>query len=221
MMSGNSNQNPFGHSASSYGLGSSGGSSGGMGGGLSSIFSGIFGLANNPYQSGMNEYQKYAQQGINAQQPFYNAGQQGMGNYQNWAQQMQDPSQFINNTMNQYQASPYSNYLQNQSMAAGNNAASASGLSGSTPFAQQLQQNAGNISSGDMNQWLGNVLGVNNQYGQSQQNLMNMGQGAANQISNMYGNMGTNMGNGAYNKTQSNNQGWGNLFGGIASMFGL
>jgi len=191
-----------------------------MSGGLGSILGGIFGASNDPYKAGMDQYKKYAQQGINVQQPFYNAGQQGMGNYQNWLQQMQNPSQFINNTMNQYQQSPWAQNEQQQAMNMGNNYASANGLSGSTPMAQQMQQNASNISSQDMQNWLGNVLGINSQYGQGQQNLMGVGQNAANQISGMYGNMANAMGSGAYGSAANQNNSWGNILGGLGGLVG-
>ena len=80
-----------------------------------------------------------------------------MHDYQDWLQTQKDPSKFINDQMANYQESPYAHYLQQQSMRAGQNAASASGLSGSTPLMQQMQQNSGQIASGDMNQWLQNV----------------------------------------------------------------
>lgn len=227
--------NPFDGSSASGGGGMGspwGGGGGGMGGmgSWEQMLGGLFGNSGGPYGSGMNEYQKWAQQGIGAQQPFYNAGVSGMGNYQRWLNGMQDPSKFINNLMGQYQASPYSQYLQQQAIRSGQNAASMGGNSatgeggagmGSTPFAQQLQQNAGNISSGDMNQWLQNVLGVNTQYGQGEQNLMGVGQGAANQMSNMYGNMANAMGGGAYNQAQAGqNDMWNSIMGG-AGILGL
>jgi len=59
-------------------------------------------------------------------------------------------------------------------MRAANNIGSATGMTGSTPMMQQAQQNAQNISSGDMQNWLSQVLGINNQYGQGEAGLMGM-----------------------------------------------
>lgn len=197
--------------------------------GLASIFSGLFGNSGGGYGDAMKQFQKYFQQAQGAQNPFYNAGQQGMGNYQNWLGGMQDPSKFINGLMGQYQESPFAKYQQQQGIRAGQNAASMGGLPGglggagvgSTPFAQQLQQNAQNISSQDQNQWLQNVIGANNQYGAGQQNMMNMGQHAGDWMSQLAQMMGNNMGSGAYGQKAGQNQDMNNIFSGIGHFFGL
>ncbi len=187
-------------------------------GGIGGILGGMFGNSGSPYDKAMQQYQQYGNMAAGAQQPYANAGQGAIGNYQQWLQGQKDPSQFVNNLMGGYQESPYAKYMQQQSMNAGQNAASASGLSGSTPLMQQLQQNAGNIASQDQNQWLQNVLGVNTQYGQGQNNLMQGGQNAANQLSNIYSNMGNQMGQGAYGKEAGKQNDWWNTLGGIANI---
>ncbi len=68
-----------------------------------------------------------------------------------------------------------------------------------------MQQNASNISSQDMQKWLGNVLGVNQQYGSGLNNLMGYGANSANQMSNMFGEMGQGMGGLAYGKGAAQN----------------
>lgn len=189
------------------------------GGGLSSFLSGLFGNSSSPYEAAQGPYNQYMAKAANAQNPFLQAGQGAIGNYQNWLGGMQDPSKFINNLMGQYQESPWAKYEQQQGIRSGQNAASASGLSGSTPFAQQLQQNASNISSQDMNQWLQNVLGVNTQYGSGEQNLMNNGANAANNLSNIYGNQAQGLGNLAYGQQMGQNQDMSNMFAGGMQMF--
>ena len=79
---------------------------------------------------------------------------------------------------------------------------------------QQMQQNASNIASQDMNQWLQNVLGINTQYGQGQNNLMQGGQNAANSLANLYNQMGQNMGSAAYGKESGNQNDFWNMLGG-------
>lgn len=187
-----------------------------FGSGLDALLGGIFGNSSAPYDKAMQQYQQYGNQAAGTQQPYLNAGQQAIPAYQQWLQGQQNPSDFINNLMGQYQASPYSQYLQQQSQLAGQNAASASGLLGSTPLMQELQQNAGNIASQDMNQWLQNVLGINTQYGQGQQNLMSGGQNSANMLSNLYNQMGQNMAALAYGQEAGKNQDFlSSLFGGL------
>lgn len=190
---------------------------------MSGIGSAVGGMTANsgaPYGSAMSEYEKWANKGQEAQNPFYNAGVQGVSGYQDWLKQMQDPSGFINNIMGQYQQSPYAKYQQQQSMRTANNMGSASGLSGSTPLQLQAQQNAQNISSGDMSSWMQNVLGVNSQYGQGQNNLMNMGANSANQLTNMYNQYGQLMGDAAYGQKAGENQDESNIWGGILGTAG-
>lgn len=194
------------------------GNSGMMAGGMGSLISGLMGNSSSPYDAAMGPYSQYMGQASGVQNPFLQAGQGAIGNYQNWLQGMQNPSGFINNIMGQYQQSPWAQYQQQQAVRSGQNAASASGLTGSTPFAQQLQQNASNISSQDMNNWLQNVLGINTQYGAGQQNLMGMGQNAANSLSGIYGNEAQGMGNLAYGQQMGQNQDFGNILGGLGSL---
>lgn len=191
-----------------------------FGSGLGGLLGGLFGDSGKPYDKAMEQYQKYMQMGENAQQPWLQAGKGALGDYQKWLQGQQDPSGFINNLMGQYQESPYAHYLQQQSMRGGQNAASASGLMGSTPFAQQMQQNASGIASKDMNQWLQNVLGINTQYGQGQQNLIQGGQQSANHLTNMYNQIGQQMGEAEYNKHASKNNNLWNTIGSGLSMIG-
>lgn len=192
----------------------------GMLGGLGGLFGGLFGDSGKPYDKAMDQYKQWGDKAQATQQPYLNAGQGAIGDYQKWLQGQQDPSKFINGIMGQYQQSPYNQYLQQQSQNAGINAASASGLMGSTPMMQQMQQNSANIGQQGMNDWLSNVLGINTQYGQGQQNLMQGGQQAANSLTNMYGQMGQQMGGAAYGKEAGKQHDFWNTIGGIGSMIG-
>lgn len=183
-----------------------------FGSGLGGLLGGLFGHSDKPYDA----YDKWQQQAQNTQQPYQNAGTGALGNYQEWLNSQKDPTAFINKIMGNYQQSPYAKYLQQQSLNAGQNAASASGLTGSTPLFQQLEQNAGNISSQDMNQWLQNVLGINTQYGQGQQNLINGGQNAANSLTNIF----NNRGEAAYGREAGKNQDFWNTIGGGIGLIG-
>ena len=184
------------------GLGAAGGM---MGGGLAGLLGGMFGNSGAPYEDAMKQYQHYGNMAQNVQNPFLQAGQGAIGNYQHWLQGMQNPSGFINNLMGQYQESPYAKYEQQQAMRTAQNMGSASGMTGSTPLQLQAQQNASNISSQDMNQWLQNVLGINTQYGAGNQYLMGQGANSANALTNMYGQMGQQMGDAAGNRKAAQN----------------
>lgn len=191
-----------------------------FGSGLGSFLGGMFGDSGRPYDKAQQQYQQWTDKAQGTQQPFVDAGHGAIGDYQQWLQNQKDPSKFINDQMNNYQESPYAQYLQRQSQNAGQNAASASGLMGSTPMMQQMQQNSHDIASQDQNQWLQNVLGINTQYGQGQQNLMTGGQNSANALTNLYGNTGKNMGEAAFGKEAGKQQDFWNTLGGGIGMIG-
>lgn len=177
-----------------FGGGGGGFDAGGAGAGIAQLLSGIFGNSSGPY----HEYMDYQNKAL-----------QGYGGYEDWLNTQKDPSGFINKLMGQYQESPYAKYQQQQSIRAGQNAGSAGGLTGSTALAQQLQQNASNISSQDMNQWLQNVLGINTQYGQGQFGLGGAKAGIYN-----------NLGEGAYGARAGENQDFFNILGGAGQLGG-
>jgi hypothetical protein len=206
------------YSSGAGGMGGMGGAGGMIGSGIGGLLGGLFGDSGAPYGAAMDEYERWANKAQGVQNPFLQAGTGAIPQYQEWLNKMKDPSGFMNNLMGNYQQSPYARYLTNQSLHAGQNAASASGLSGSTPFLQQMQQNAGNISSGDMNNWLQKALGINSQYGQGVGNMMNMGQNSANALTNMYGDMGKSMGEAAYGQKAGQNGDFWNAIGGGAQL---
>lgn len=191
-----------------------------FGSGLGGFLGGMFGDSGKPYDKAMEQYQQWANKAQGVQQPYLDAGTGAIGDYQKWLQGQQDPSKFINSLMSQYQQSPYTTYLQQQAQNAGINMGSASGMSGSSALAQQMQQNAGNIAQQGMDSWLQNVLGINTQYGQGQNNLMQGGQNAANSLTNMYNQMGQQMGDAAYGKQAGKKQDFWNTIGGGLGMIG-
>lgn len=191
-----------------------------FGSGLGGFFGGMFGNSGKPYEDAMQQYQDYMNKGQAVQQPYADAGKGALGEYQTWLQGQKDPAKFVNDQMGNYHESEWAKNMQQQSMNAGQNAASASGLMGSTPLMQQLQQNAGNITSQDQNQWLQNVLGVNKQYGEGQNNLVNGGRESANKLTDMYNNYGGKMGEQAYNKGAAKQNNFWNTVGGIGSIIG-
>lgn len=201
-----------------------GGGYGGYGDGggyLGQFLGGMFGNSGNPYQQAGNAYQQWAQKGINAQNPFYQGGLGGMGAYQAALGRMQDPNAFVKGIMANYQQSPWAKFETQQGLNAGSNAASASGTLGSTPFSQSQQQFAQGVSSQDMQNYLNSVLGANQSYLNGEGNLAGMGANAANQMSGMYGQMGTNMGQAAYGQQAGQNQDWNNMIGGGIGLAGL
>lgn len=186
--------------------------SGMFGGGLGSLLGGLFGNSDKPY----GDYKGYIDQAEGEQRPYQTAGTNALNDYQNWLNGQKDPAKFINDQMKNYNESDYAHNLQNASMRAGQNAASASGLMGSTPMMQQLQQNAGQITSADQNQWLQHVLGINTQYGQGQHNLVQGGQHAADQLTGIH----EKQGEAAYGQAAGKQRDFWNTIGGGIGILG-
>lgn len=210
-----------------YGGGNSGASSGSNSGNNFSSFNlsnlmgpmgtflgGAFGNAGAPYAAAGNSYNQYANEGANALQPYNQAGEGAIPNYENWAAKMQDPSDFINNLMNKYQQSPWAKFMQQQGVRQAQNAGSAEGMVGSSPYNLQVEQNAENISSQDLQNWLGKTLGINQQYGNAQQNLMNTGVQSANALSQLYQNEANMNAQTAYGNQAGQNQDSNDMFSG-------
>lgn len=187
-------------------------------GGLGSLLGGMFGNSGAPYGAAMDQYTKYLNQAKQTQNPFYQAGTAAIPQYQGWLDTMKNPSGFINTLMNQYQESPWAKYQQQQAVRAAQNLGSASGLTGSTALQQQAQQNAANISSADMQNWLQNVLGINTQFGAGTGNLVGAGQASANALTNLLGEYGKMFGEQAYNKEAAENNDFWNMIGGGVSL---
>ena len=198
----------------------SSGGVGDIGSHASQFLGGLFGNSDAPYEDAMKQYREWAAKGEAAQNPFLNMGKNAIPQFQDWLSGMKDPSGFINKLMGNYQESPYARFQQEQAMRAAQNQGSASGLTGSTPLTQFAQQNARNISSQDMNQWLQNVLGVNTQYGGGLQNQITGGQNAANALTNMFNDMGSRMGEAAYGREAGKNQDRANTWGGLFNLAG-
>lgn len=190
-------------------------------GGLGQFLGGMFGNSGAPYEDAMKQYQRYANQAAQYQNPFFEAGKGAIPQFQDWLGGMKDPSGFINKLMGGYQESPYAHNMQQDAMRAAQNMGSASGLTGSTPLMQFAGQQAGNIASGDMNQWLGRVLGINSQYGQGLGSMMGMGQGAANALSGIYSNLGNQMAEGAYGRRAGQQSDMWNMIGGGLGLAGM
>jgi hypothetical protein len=186
---------------------------------LSNLFSNLFSNPSAPYQDASNAYSKYANMGANAMNPFMQGGSAEIPQYQAWLKSMSNPMQFQNNLMSQYQESPNAKFMQQQAIRSAQNAGSAEGTVGSSPYNLQVQQNASNISQQDMHNWMSNVLGLNTQYGSGLGNMMNMGEQGANSLLSLYGNEAGAQGNAAYGAAAAQNNNQGNIFSDIANLF--
>lgn len=191
-----------------------------LAGGAGSLLGGLFGDSGAPYEAASQEYEKYGAKGEATQQPFYEAGVAAIPQFQNWLTTMQNPSDFLNMLMGEYQVSPYARYQQQQMLRAARNRGAASGLGGSTPLAQFEEEQARNIASQDMGNWLQRVLGINTQYGQGLNRLMTGGQTGANALTQLYGNLGQQLGEARYGQQAGEESDLGNLLGGATTLLG-
>ena len=198
-----------------------GGMASAFGGGLSQFLGGLFGNTAGPYKDAAEQMQKYFQGAQGFQNPFFQAGTGAIPGMQDWLKKMSDPTKFINDTQSQYQQSPYNKFLQDQASKGAVNVGSATGMTGSTPMMQQMQQNSANIGQQGMNDWMGNVMNANTQYGQGLNNMMGYGQHAGDMLSNMFSQMGQQMGSNAYNQGVGDNTDSANTWQGLLKMFGL
>lgn len=179
---------------------------------------GLFGDTSQPYQAAEKEINDFYNRSKSSQNPFYNMGTGAIPQFQDFLKKMSNPTDFINNTMNQYQESPWAKFQQQQALRAATNMGSSSGLSGSTPLMQFAEQNARDISSQDINQWLQNVLGINTKYGEGLQSEITGGQNSANTLTNLNTDFGKMIAELQYNKNAAENQQRSNLWGGIFSL---
>lgn len=175
----------------------------------------------NAYSDASKKYDEYFNKGIEVQQPFYNTGVNSLAPYYDRLQQMSDPQAYYNSIMGGYNASPYSQIQQQQSMDKSNNMASMTGMSGSTPMAMQMQQNAADISTQDMDKYYNNVYGVNQDYMKGLNSLINGGQQSANTMSGMYGNAANAQGAMAYGETASKDKMYQQMLGGLFGQSGF
>ncbi len=187
-------------------------------GALGGIFSGLFGDAGEPYEAAKDVLGDFYNKGEKYQNPFYQGGVSALPQFKEWLGGMKNPSDFINNLMGKYQESPWAKFQQQQSIRSGQNMGSASGLTGSTPLAQFMQQNARDISSQDMQNWLSKVLGINTEYGAGLGGQVGMGQNAANSLTNMTTDFGKSIAEQEYNRKAAEQNQRRNLWGGLFNL---
>lgn len=150
---------------------------------------------------GMGEMKGYVNQANDILNPYNQNGLSQYGTLQQAIARMQNPQQFMSDMLQGYTMSPMAQHQ----IAAGNdaayNAAAASGMTGSTPYLMDVNEQSQQIANRDQQQYLNNAMGIYNQGLGMSQNLYNTGFGAAGQMSNnlsslaqavanMYGQMG-------------------------------
>lgn len=183
-------------------------------GGLGSILGELFNDRRQPYADAQRGYDKFFNEGVSKFNPFYNAGVDSIGDFKNWLNGMKDPSEFINKLMGGYQESPYARFSKEQGQNAINNAASNSGLVGSTPYLRESADYAQGVASKDMQDWLARVLGINSEYGGGLGKMYEGGLNSARSMGEMYGRAAGDEGDLAYAKSRAGQERSNGLIGG-------
>lgn len=178
------------------------------------------GNSDKPYGDAAKTYQPYLDKATNAQNPFANLGKTAIPQFQDYLSKMQDPTAFVNHIMQNYQQSPWAQNLMTQSTRAANNAGSADGTYGSTPWAQQLQQNAGQIASADQNNWLQNVLQTNKTYGEGVGKELDTGAHANDELSELFNKGGEGLATLKYGQKAGENQDSAGFWAGLSKLLG-
>lgn len=195
--------------------------------GIGGIMQGLFGDsgaayedAGKAYQGIMEKYLPGIQQNFN---PFIQAGQDALPQMQNALSKMSNPTEFMNNILGSYQESPYSQFLRKYGNQGMTNAASASGMLGSGALMKEASDYNQQLTSRDLQQYLGNVLGINQSYMGGLNSLAGMGlSGAASYgdvMSRLLPGYAEAMGGAAYGQKAGQQADQGALMGGITSFF--
>ena len=159
------------------------------------MFGKITGGASAGYDEAAKRMEDFMGKANQAYKPFLDAGTNAISPFQEWVNQRKDPSEFLSNVMSKYNMSPDAQYRMGQTQRASNNAANASGMSGSTAHMREAGNIANEYNTRDMDKFLQNILGISNSYGQGQNSLMNTGMNAVNGMSNNYMQGGSNLAN--------------------------
>lgn len=191
-----------------------------IGQGFGGLASNLFGDPGEAYRQGQQAYAPWIKQASDVYNPFYQGGVSAGGKYAAGLDKMSDPSKYLNDLMGNYRESDYAKYLQDQVGKAGINAASASGLVGSTPYLQQAQQNAAGIASKDMQQWLANALGINRDYLTGQSDIYGKGLQAAGGMSNVFTQRAQDEAKMAYGREAADQSRQGGLLGSLGNIIG-
>jgi hypothetical protein len=136
----------------------------------------------NAYNQAMAANQGAFNRSTGYMQPFLNAGQSGLTNYQNALSAMANPQQYYQQLMSGYSISPQAQFQQQQAMTAANQAAAASGMLGSGQEQKAMADYTQQLVNRDQQQWLENMLGINNKYLSGEADLGQLGFAAGRQM---------------------------------------
>jgi hypothetical protein len=140
------------------------------------------------------------------QAPYYNAGVGALTHVQDqYGTLLNNPGGKLNDIGQSYQQSPGLKFAIEQAMGGAGRAAAAGGMAGSPAHQQYNMELATNLANQDYNNWLGQATGLYNQGLHGEQGLVQGGQQAGNNISEMIANALQQSGNLAFRGQQDTN----------------
>jgi len=157
-------------------------------GGLSALGEGLSGLLGHQgYKQAGHSLDDIATMYKNMYNPYIQAGYQSLSDLQDKYGQLMDPTQHMADIMGHYQESPYAQTQQNELQRALGSTAAAGGFSGSPYHQHQVAQNVQNVLSKDMQNYLKDALGIEQEGISGEQGLEQQGLQSTQQLAEALG----------------------------------
>lgn len=153
--------------------------------------------------------------------PYINRGNdQYAGLNKQYTSMGQDPTGFLNAMMQSYTPSKSYQLQRDEAMRAAGNTAAAGGMRGSLDDITKQSRLADSLMGQDMQQWLSNAMGIQNQGLQGQQHFYDQGYGMAHDMGGDLANALGTQGQLAYQGRAQENQGISDLLGSLMKIGG-
>jgi hypothetical protein len=190
------------------------------GAGLSSLFGG----GKNPYDAASKYYDQIPGNLQQSYNPYIQEGQ-GLGLKNFYQKLMNDPGSFLANLGKGYQKSPGYDFERTEGLNGINNAAAAGGMLGTNQHQEEAGNLATNLANKDYGSYLDRSEGLFGKGLGGLEHLFNTGYDASKSLAENLSQALMSQGNlsfsGAAAENQKKSSGWGDLFGGAASLASL
>lgn len=172
------------------------------------------------YKKAGEASQQYFNQAQGHLQPYAKQGQEAYGNLQGAMQNLLNPEDLYSRFAQSYEASPATQYAQEEAQNQGLDTASAMGLSGSSPALRAIQAEKSRIGAQGRDSYINNLINQYLQGAHLSQGIYGQGANAAGQMSNNASNFGQMAGQTAYGQRAAPQNLFGSLLGTAAQGVG-
>lgn len=154
-------------------------------------------------------------------QPYIDRGNQAYG-FLNpiFSKMATDPTGYLSGIESQYSKSPDFMRRRDEAEQASRNASAAGGMLGTPNQIQQASQIADSLQGQDMQQWLGNVMGLQNKGLAGESGFEQEGYGASNNLAQALASVLSQRANLAFQDQAGKNRSASDIFGALAGMLG-